>query len=187
MSQDDSHITWRKSKEDITVDYNAWNRQIVKEYNLPNGRPKKAFINKSNDYVVGMVLTPEDNNIILCREYRPGPEKIMLDMPTGAINKDEDPFEAMRRELLEETGYVGDIELVNITAVGPYSIQRRHTFLVRNSRKVSKQLLDHDEFIEVVEMPLAKFLNHYVLPGYTTNSTATFFCLDYLGLMKISV
>src|SRR5574337_874382 len=128
----DAHIAWHKSNEYL-MEYHSWNRQIIREYILPNGHFKKAFVTKSGDYSVGMPLTPE-GNIVLCREYRPGPDKIMLDMPGGALNKGEDPKVGMARELLEETGYVGEVEFVNTTLVNPYSVQRRHTFVIKNGK-----------------------------------------------------
>jgi 8-oxo-dGTP pyrophosphatase MutT (NUDIX family) len=185
MSNDnkDAHIMWKLSKESV-VQHNDWTRQIVKEYTLPNGKPKKAYVNKAHDYVVGMCLTP-DMDIVLCREFRPGPEKIMLDMPAGAVNHGEDPVIAMARELQEETGYAGTVEFVNSTIVNPYSIQRRHTFVIRNAVKVSGQDTDHDEFIEVVLMPLPQFINEWVLDGKTTNSAAAIFCLKALGMLQV--
>ena len=39
------------------------------------------------------------------RLYRPGAEMIMTEPPAGAIEPGEEPMEAARRELREETGY----------------------------------------------------------------------------------
>lgn len=186
MSTDDTkdaHIKWKLSKEYV-MEYHAWNKQIVKEYTLPNGHFKKAFVTKSNGYVTGMALTP-DHQIVLCREFRPGPEKILLDMPAGALNKGEDPTVGMARELLEETGYAGDCVLVNSTIVNPYSTQTRHTHLITNCKKVAEQQTDHDEFIEVVLMPLPQFISEWVLAGKTTNSAAAMFCLNALGMLSV--
>lgn len=180
---EDKHITWTKVQQQIKKT-NPYHSQVEKEFILPDGRPKTAYTGHHNPFVIGMGLTP-DNQIILVREFRPGPEKIMMDMPTGSIDPGEDPADAMVRELREETGYQGDSAiLVNVTHVAPYSNQLRHTFLLRNCIKVGDQELDHDEFIQVVTMPLNVFVMDYVIPGKTTNAAAVMYCLDVLGLVS---
>jgi ADP-ribose pyrophosphatase len=175
-------LSWTKiSEEDVS--FNKFNKQVHKEYKLPNGAIKKAYVGKPSGYVVGLALTPE-NNVVVCREYRPGPDAIMMDMPTGMVEEGEDPVLAMGRELLEETGYAGEIVHVNTTLVGPWSAQRRHTFVITGCKKVSDQDLDDDEFIEVREIPLQEFAK-IVLAGETTNSPAFFFALNKLGLLSL--
>ena len=56
------------------------------------------------DGVMILALT-EDNEIILVQQFRPAPEKITLELPSGEIAKAETPQEAAARELYEETGY----------------------------------------------------------------------------------
>lgn len=182
-NDEDKHITWKKVQQAIKKT-NPYHSQVEKEFVLPDGRPKTAYTGHHNPFVIGMALTP-DNQIILVREYRPGPEKIMMDMPTGSINIGEDPTEAMIRELREETGYAGEPPvLVNTTHVAPYSNQQRYTYLIRNCVKVGEQELDHDEFIQVVTMPLNVFVMDYVIPGLTTNAAAVMYCLDVLDMVS---
>lgn len=190
LSMSDEHIKWIKTGEQIvrhvSVDGNKYGgrKEIHRYYTQPNGQEKTAYVDMKNPYVVGMPID-QDGNVILCREFRPGPEEILLDLPAGSIHFNEDPIEGMKRELLEETGYKGEVEFINTTNVNPYSTQKRHTFLIRNCKKVAEQNLDHDEFIEVVTMPIKQFFNEYVITGRTTNGAAFMYCAHHLGLLTM--
>lgn len=46
-----------------------------------------------------------DGRYIIFRLYKHGPRKVGLGFPGGGIEAGEDPLEAAKRELLEETGY----------------------------------------------------------------------------------
>jgi len=59
------------------------------------------------DYVAVVALT-ERGEILLVRQYRPAVEKFTLELPSGIVEPGEDPAEAAKRELIEETGYAAD-------------------------------------------------------------------------------
>lgn len=185
MTPDDNKIAWRPIKGlDKMNSSNPYISQMVKHYVLPNGVEKRAYTSHHNPFVVGLPIT-SDMDVILVREYRPGPDQIMLDLPSGSLHPNEDPTEGMIRELEEETGYTGTPELVNISFTSPYSNQERYTYLIRDCTWLKPQCLDHDEFIEVVKMPLRDFYLSWVVKGLTTNAVASFYALDRLGLLKV--
>lgn len=47
----------------------------------------------------------DENTILLVKQYRYPIAKTVLELPAGKLEKGEDPFEAAKRELEEETGY----------------------------------------------------------------------------------
>ncbi len=73
------------------------------EVELSNGA--KSF----RDIVVhpgGVVIVAEKNNkIILVKQYRYAISEAIFELPAGKLEYGEDPFEAAKRELREETGY----------------------------------------------------------------------------------
>lgn len=182
----DERIAWKRVDGlDKTHHTNPYVSQVVKHYVLPNGQEKKAYTSHHNPFVVGLPVT-SDGEVILVREYRPGPDQIMLDLPSGALVPGEDPTQGMLRELEEETGYTGTAKLVNTSFTSPYSDQQRHTYLITDCVLTGSQNLDHDEFIEVVKMPLREFYEEWVVKGRTTNAVASFYALDRLGILKAS-
>jgi ADP-ribose pyrophosphatase len=148
---------WKKLSEELVFD--GYRKIVKKVFRLPNGESQDFDIVKEGRYVFIFALTA-DNQVILTKEYRPGPEKIFIDLPAGEIKPKEQPLKAAKRELLEETGYTGDFILINpeIFLSGHNTLQCV-LFAATNCRKVSEQQLDSTEFIDIVTMDLASFLN----------------------------
>ena len=55
---------------------------------------------------VMVIVQDKNNRILFLNEYRRGLKKMSLGFPGGNIEKKEKPTQAVKRELLEETGYV---------------------------------------------------------------------------------
>ena len=115
-------------------------------------------------YVVEMDLTvcalgiTEDNQAILINQYRHPIGKTILEVPGGFVDKNEDPKEAMKRELSEETGYeFSNIQYVGEVAANP-GVLSNYTklYLATGGKKTAKQKLDHNEEIEVILVPLSE-------------------------------
>ena len=53
-----------------------------------------------------VILAYKDKDTILfVKQFRYPMKKVLLELPAGKLEKDEDPFKAAKRELEEETGY----------------------------------------------------------------------------------
>jgi len=63
------------------------------------------------DYVVVVAIT-EEGRLLLVRQYRPAVERYTLELPSGLTDPGESPAETARRELIEETGYEADVEVL---------------------------------------------------------------------------
>jgi 8-oxo-dGTP pyrophosphatase MutT (NUDIX family) len=109
----------------------------------------------SRDWINVVPVTPE-GNLVLIRQFRHGTASVVWEIPGGMVDlEDENPEQAARRELLEETGYEPE-RMVFLGAVHPNpAIQnnRCHTFLASNARPRQTQRLDGSEDIEVHEAP----------------------------------
>lgn len=172
-------LKWIKERENT---YKAGYRKMLKKFfRLPNGKLQDYDIKNEGKTACILALTPK-NKVLLEKVYRPGPEKILLEMPGGFVEKGEDPQKAIERELLEETGYRGEIEFVGTLLDDAYSNRIRHTFVAKNCRKVKKPELEEDEIFELVKMSLKDFRKH-LQKGELTDSASGYQALDYLGLL----
>lgn len=64
---------------------------------------KREIIEHPNGVAVIPIL--DGSNMIMVKQYRKAVEKIMLEIPAGLLEVNEEPREAALRELREETGY----------------------------------------------------------------------------------
>jgi ADP-ribose pyrophosphatase len=106
---------------------------------------------------VCVVALDADDNVLLVRQYRLPAGEAMLEIPAGSANPDEDPADAARRELAEETGYVpGTLEpLGGFYSAPGFLTEYLHLFLATDLREEPLQA-DEDEDVELVRMPAAE-------------------------------
>lgn len=158
-------------------------RQIDRRvYRLPDNQSHIFDIIINRPVAVALALTP-DRKVILAEQYRPGPDAILKEMPAGVIDEGETPTQAMNRELLEETGYSGEIEYIGSCFRDAYSTIVLHSFVVHNCRPIQVPRPEADEFIEVTTMSLDEFRRHLRI-GRLTDIAAGYLALDHLGLLN---
>ncbi len=92
----------------------------------------------ADDWVNVIPVTSRDE-IVMVRQYRHGVRALTLEIPGGIIDPGESPAQAAVRELLEETGYRGDIpEALGSVSPNPAVFGNRcHSFLIRGAEPVS--------------------------------------------------
>lgn len=125
---------------------------------LPNGRQS------SREYIVHpgavvVIAQPDDDHVIMVRQYRYPVQQVILEFPAGKLDAGEAPLTCGQRELLEETGYTaqewisaGQMHL----AVG-YSDEVIHIYFARDLTAGTAQL-DEDEFLNVEVMSVDSVL-----------------------------
>lgn len=164
-----------------------WATLRVDTLQMPNGNIKEEYYILEYPNWVNMIGITEDNTIILIKQYRHGAEEVLLELPAGVIEKGEDPADAARREMLEETGYAfTQIEKIATLYANPAtSGNQTFTYLLQQGRKVQEQDLDNSEDIEVVELSIeeAKQLLLGNKFGQALHSSALFYALIKLGVL----
>lgn len=106
---------------------------------------------------VSIVPITENDEIILVKQFRYPLKDVILEIPAGKLEKDEDHFECGKRELLEETGAVAS-EYTYLGVMYPttgYDTEKIHMYLAKGLN-FKNQDLDADEFLDVVRIPFDK-------------------------------
>lgn len=172
---------WEKLSHEIV--FQKYSRKIEKVmFRLPNREEKDFYIKLEGPAVATLAIT-KDSQVILVRQFRPGPNEIFNEIPGGYIGKGETLEQAAERELLEETGYRGKVRLVTTAADCAYSTMSRYCLVATECEKVAEQKLDETEFAEVVLMPLNEF-RELLRSGKMTDIEVGYLGLDFLGLLK---
>ena len=105
-----------------------------------------------------VAVAPIDNQgrVVLVKQYRHAIRAVVTEVPAGKLDSDdEDPLEAVQRELREETGFrAGRIEnLGSIYPSSAWSTEFVHLYLAQDLIP-GPTAPDADEAIEVLHLPL---------------------------------
>ncbi len=159
--KNDKELTWKLvDTEHVVTD--RWIDFRRLSYEMPDGTLFEPFYNYSRRSYVVIAATDTQGNYICVRQYRQGIGAVTTEFPAGGIEnygktdyektgREEDPLEAARRELAEETGYTSDdwTHLLTIPSDATLGDNYAHLYLARNCRKVQGQTLDETEFVNV--------------------------------------
>lgn len=93
----------RENKEYQTPIFNLFKRKMKLEAEGEDAEGE-FYVLEAPEWINVIALTP-DGKVVLVEQYRYGIEQPTLEIPGGMTDKGEEPLEAAKRELLEETGY----------------------------------------------------------------------------------
>lgn len=137
-----------------------WVRLVSKEVEFAPGRQVEAYYSLSQaDYIAILAQTPS-GLIPLVRQYRPAVAAYTWELPAGLLEAGEDPEQACRRELREETGLVAE----QVTYLGGYYADtgrlenRQHAFFVRTSEPQPGFITEPGLSVEYVDLQTLKGL-----------------------------
>ena len=132
---------------------------FVDRVELPDGKEAIREIVRHPGAVCVIPVTDE-GDVIMVKQYRYAFEQIMLEIPAGKLEPGEDPFEAVKRELEEESGavaknieYMGEI----FTTVAIFD-EKIHAYLA-TGLEFKNAHPDEDEFLEVTKIPLSTLVD----------------------------
>ena len=166
---------WRMQSEETTF-AGSYRQVVTRRYDTPEGvRDVEIKVEIDSAVVVAVTL---DGSILLVREFRPGTEEWLVELPGGNVDPGEEPEAAAARELLEETGYAATVRYVGSMVDCAYSTRHRHVFVADDA--VSTQ--PSAEGLEIVLMPLPAFREH-LRSGQLTDVGPGYRGLEALGLL----
>jgi ADP-ribose pyrophosphatase len=179
-----SDLTWKTLKSKY-IHKGPWATLRVDECEMPDGRIVDDYYVLEYSNWVNAVAITEDNKILMVTQYRQAAGIVSLEIPGGVIDDGEEPLEAIKRELLEETGYLfEDIEPLCTLYANP-ATANNHTYcyLAKSGKKVQELDLDeHEELIvEEYTIPEIKQLLADNKIGQALHCTTLFYALMKLG------
>jgi ADP-ribose pyrophosphatase len=142
---------WRRV-EPTEVLYKGWRTVIQKHFIRNDGKKVTVETNDPEGTEAAAVIAlTTDNKVIIARQFRGGPEKILDEIPGGAVDYGETPEMAVKRELAEEVAYrVGNIEYLGKIYKHAYLNMTWHYFLAIDCEPLAEgQNLDDLEEIEI--------------------------------------
>lgn len=146
------------------------------------------YVYEFPDWVMAVALTA-DGKFILERQYRHALGTTSFELPGGCVDPTDATLEAaLRRELLEETGYrFGAVVYLGKTSANPSTNNNwAHLFLATGGQRVQQQQLDFNEEIEVYLYTLDELKqllrNHGIVQSM--HVTALFYALTRLGYLN---
>ena len=120
----------------------------------PDGKiVKDYYVFEFPEWVTCLPIT-QDGKVLMVQQYRHALGEVCIELPGGCADAtDADLEAAIRRELLEETGYVFDgvTYLGKISSNPSTNTNLMHMFVAKGGKKVQQQNLDANEEIEVFE------------------------------------
>ncbi len=152
---------------------------------LPNGKTSYRELVFHHGAVAVLAVTP-DNKIILVKQYRKAIEALSYEIPAGKLELGEAGQEkqAAARELEEETGYAGQLELLYefYSAIG-FSNEHIKLYLAKDLKKVpNPRPQDEDEFLELLELPYEDCMD--LVKSGQIQDAKTIIALQYYALSK---
>lgn len=126
---------------------------------LPDGEAAQRDVLRHPGAVAVVALT-SDGHICLVRQYRAALDRVTVEIPAGKIDAGEDPLEAAKRELLEETGMKAEkIAFLGTVALAPgVSDEIIHLYMATELDFVGADP-DTDEFLHVDIVPLEELVD----------------------------
>jgi len=128
----------------------------VDRVTLPNGATVDLEVIR-HPGAAAIVPMKDDKTVILIRQFRHAAGGFIYEIPAGKLHPGEDPRDCAARELEEEIGYrASSFELLTSIFTAPgFADEVIHIYKGTGLTK-GRQKLDHDEVLNVVELPIEK-------------------------------
>lgn len=171
-----------------------YNKSLIgQHYLMPKTGMTEEYAKFRGKYISSFVLPlTGDGRVVAIRQYRMGPDEVVLELPAGNIKESESPSAAALRELLEETGYQSNEAVSlshnrNICHDPASSDISYYSFLCLNCVDTGKRNLDKHEDIEVVLIRLDEWLNiiYEIRSNSSYSIVTTLLALPYLKKLGI--
>lgn len=155
------------SKKDVSP--HKWFPIEMRTYRLPNGKITDNFSVTTIGDVAMMVAVTKNKKVVLVRQFKPGANAIMLQLPAGRVELHHaNLVETAQHELKEEVGIDVPQErfkhFATLSAFSTKGTEKVFFYFVPDVEFNSAQHLDTTEEIEVVPLTFSK-MDKYIRDG----------------------
>ncbi len=124
----------------------------------PNGITTREIVDHA--HAVTIIPFEAPNTVYLIHQFRKPVEQILIEAPAGCMEKGEDPLNAAKRELQEETGFQSsDIMKVGEMYMAPGFTNEYMHFFIATGLTNGETNFDQDETMELRSYKLSAALN----------------------------
>lgn len=137
----------------------------------------------TRDWVITIPVLGDD--FVMVRQFRHATLSLSTEFPGGVAGRDEDPMEAAKRELKEETGFVAG-KLTHLGSISPNPAlfaNTLHVYLAENLVQSGEQKLDEDEILDYMTISQKEVIRDFGTGEYTHGlmMTALGYYLRYIA------
>ena len=178
-----SNLKEKQIKRDIIYEGKILN-VVCDTVTLPDGKEATREV-CLHIGAVAIIPLLSDGCVLMERQYRYPHSRVLLEIPAGKLNStDEDPLEAAKRELREETGAIAK----KYTDLGemipsPAILGEKIRMYLAEDISFTDRNLDDDEFLEVERIPLND-LYKMVMSGEIKDAKTQIAVLKVWNLIK---
>lgn len=184
----DTSMNWKTLSSDYLFKDN-WLTARRDKCETPSGKIiEPYYVLEYSDWATALPIT-EDGKVIMVKQFRQALGETGIEIPGGCIDATDASIEdAIRRELLEETGYAFEtVHYLGRTSANPSTNSNlMHMFVALGGKKVQEQHLDENEEIEILEYTWEEFLQLVEEKRIvqSMHMTTIFYAMRYLDKIK---
>lgn len=118
---------------------------------MPSGTEMEDYYVLEYPDWINVIAITEEGKFVIERQYRHGTQSVDYELCAGTIEKGEQPIDAAKRELLEETGYEGgEWTLYCVSCPNPAAMTTtNYTFLAKGVKFSGERHLEKTEDISI--------------------------------------
>ncbi|MDR2721114.1 MAG: NUDIX hydrolase [Puniceicoccales bacterium] len=162
--------SWEKLWKKMTYG-NKFCTVYENKFRHPTDKREGIFLSIDICDSVQIVAETVENKLLLVQQFRFGSEKLSLEFPAGRMEKGENIIGCAGRELLEETGYVGQNAEIIATLYQSPAVQTNKTHVVYIAKCKQVSFPHFDEMEEMITLIVTKVeLVNLIKSGAITSS-----------------
>lgn len=145
---------WKIGETTLKLHTPIWDVMETEKTN-PEGKVGKFVSLKTPDWVKAIIYNTSTKKFVITREFRQGINDYDIAFPSGTVEPGEDPMDAVKREVMEETGFKNITECKLLGAFPPnvaFMNNTMYIYYIEVDGEKTDRNLDEFEDIDMLEV-----------------------------------